>query len=105
MGVLQVHVDSPQTLLIKIRHDDKLDKDFVKLKLRRDPTSENLDLYELKTDFFDNGKPEAFLLFVHNFNITLEAPVMLEPNAKDQYLCRLVCGEYLRQFKSLYYDM
>ena len=44
-GVVQVHMEPPLVLLIKSKHDDKSDKDFVKLKLRRDPTSENLDLY------------------------------------------------------------
>ena len=39
MGVLHVHMDQPPIPLIKIKHDDNLDKDFVKLKLRRYTTS------------------------------------------------------------------
>ena len=38
MGVMQVHVEPPPAPVIKIRYDDKSDKDFVKLRLRRDPT-------------------------------------------------------------------
>ena len=45
---------------VKIMHNDKLDKDFVKLKLLRDPTSAQSDLYELKISLFDNGGPQAF---------------------------------------------
>ena len=58
VGVIQVHVDPPPIHLIKIKHDDKLDRDFVNIKLRRDPTSETLDLYEFKIVLFDNSNPE-----------------------------------------------
>ena len=71
----------------------------------RDPRSENLDLYEFKMALFDNGKPEEFLLFIRNFNMTLEATVMLETYVKDQYLCTHVHGEVLRQFDLLYSDV
>ena len=54
----------------------------VKIKLRRDPTSQKLDPHELKTALFDNGKPEEFLLFIMNFNMTLEAPGTLLVGAK-----------------------
>ena len=53
--VLQVHLDTSPTPLIKIKHNDKLDKNFVKLKLGRDTTSENSDLYEFKMALLDNG--------------------------------------------------
>ena len=36
---VQLHMELPTPPLIKIEHDDKLDKYFVKLKLSRDPTS------------------------------------------------------------------
>ena len=45
LGMTQSHVEPPPTPLIKIKHTDKLDKCFVKLKLRRDPTSDMSDLY------------------------------------------------------------
>ena len=44
-GVVNFNVEPPPTPLIKSKHNDKLEMDFVILKLRRDPTSENLDLY------------------------------------------------------------
>ena len=47
-GLLQLHVDPPPITLIKGNHDDKLEDDFVKMKLRRYPMSENSDLYEFK---------------------------------------------------------
>ena len=37
--VTQVHVEPPPNPLINSKHENKLDKDFVKLKLRSDPTS------------------------------------------------------------------
>ena len=78
VGVVQVHLEPPPTPLIKSKHNDKSDKDFVKLKLRRDTTSENLDLHEFKTALSENGNPEELLLFICNFNMTLEAPGTLD---------------------------
>ena len=56
----QVHVEPPLTPLIKGKYDGTSDKYFVKLKLRRDPTSSTLDLYEFKMFLFENGEPEDF---------------------------------------------
>ena len=66
MGVVQLHAEPPPTPVIKSKHDDMSDQDFVKIKFCRDPTSENLDLYEFKMALFDNIEPEEFFfpLFV-----------------------------------------
>ena len=63
--------------------------------------SEKSDMYEFKVAVFENGKQEEFLLFVHNFMITLDAPGTLVANTKIQYLCTLINGEYLYQFDAL----
>ena len=104
-GVTQPHVDPPTIPLIKENHDGKSDKDFVKLKLCRDPTSPTPDLYEFKMSFFDNGNPEEFLLSVCNFNMTLAASGTLETGAKIKYFLTIVCGEVLHQFESLYAEV
>ena len=70
----------------------KLDKYFVKIKLFRDTKSEKSNLYELKMDLFDNGNPDEFLLFIHNFNTTLEEPGTLKAGANIQYLHTLLRG-------------
>ena len=54
---------------------------------------------------FDFGKPEEFLLFIRNFNMTLETIKTLYMEPKIQYLCTLVRGEALRQFDLLYADV
>ena len=54
----QPHVEPPLILLIKEEHNSKSDKNFVKLKLRRDPSLSTSDLYDGKMSFFDNGEPE-----------------------------------------------
>ena len=46
-GMTQVYVEPPPITLIKGKYDGNSDKGFVKLKLRRDPTSNMSDLYEL----------------------------------------------------------
>ena len=103
--IAQLHVDPPPTLLIKIKHGDKPDKDFVNIKFLRYQTSENSDLYEFKMVLFDNDEPEEFLLFIRNFNMTLEAAVTLHTAANIQYICMLVSGEALRQFDTLSADV
>ena len=55
MGVVQLHVEPQTTPLIKSKHNDDMEKYFLKLKLRRYPMSEKSDLYEFKMAFFDNG--------------------------------------------------
>ena len=63
-----------------------------------DPTSENSGLYEFKISLFDIGKPEEFLLFVHNFTITIEASVTFQAGKKVQCLRTIVFVEVLHQF-------
>ena len=60
-GMTLTHMEPPPITLVKEKHDGRSDKDFMKLKLRRDPTSSTLDLYEFKMPLFDNGDPEEFL--------------------------------------------
>ena len=45
-GMTHPHVEPPPIPLIKEKYDGKPDNDFVKIKLRRDPTLYTLDLYE-----------------------------------------------------------
>ena len=72
-GAVQIHVETPPITLIKSKNDVKLENDCAKIKVRRDPTSENSCLYEFKMALFDNREPEEFLLLVHNFKVTLKA--------------------------------
>ena len=58
--------------------------------------AEKSDLYEFKMDLFDRGDPKEFLLFIHNFQMTLEASGMLADNANIQYIRTLLCGKALR---------
>ena len=96
--VVEQHMGPPLINLIKSKHHDNSDKISVELKLHRDSTSENVDLYEFKMALFENGKTEAFLFFVRNFNMNLEASRTLETAAKVQYCHALVCVKSLLQF-------
>ena len=42
---------------------------------------------------FHHGNPEGFMLFIHNFNITLVATGTNETDVRIQYLRMLVCEE------------
>ena len=62
-NAVQVHVEPPPIPLNKIKNDDIKDKYCVKIELRRDPTSQKLDLYELRMALFDNSESEEFCCF------------------------------------------
>ena len=93
--------DPPLITLIKSKNDEKLEKDCVKITLRRDPTSANLELYELKMALFDIGEPEEFLLFIRNLQMDLEASRTPYAGVKIQYIRTLVNVEALRQLDML----
>ena len=100
-GKNPAHVEPLPIPPTKENYNGKSDEYFVNLKLRRDTTSSTLDLYELKTYFFDHDNPEEFLLLIRNFNMNIAAIGTLETDAKIQYLCMIVRGESLRQFELL----
>ena len=101
----QVHMKPKLIPLIKIKHYDKSDKYFVKLKLCRDPTSDTSNPHAFKIYLFINDDWEELLLFVKNFNMNIATSVILGTDVKVQYLRTLFCGEALRQFDLLSADV
>ena len=79
-----VHVKPNTIPLVKEISTGKSDWDYVKLNLCRYPTYITLDLYEFRMSLFDHDRPEEFLLFVQNFQMTRVATVMLDTEAKVQ---------------------
>ena len=55
--------------------------------------------------FFDNVNPEEFLLFIRNFQITLEVSGTLSAIANMHYLFMLICDELLFQINTLYVEV
>ena len=104
-GAVQIHVEPSPITLIIINNDAKSEKDWVKIKFCRDPTSEKSDLYEFKMDLFDNVDLEYLLLFVRNFQITLEVLGVIAASAKIKYLCTLLSGGELHQLYMLYVEV
>ena len=92
VGVVQLHVDPPLPPLIKSNHNNMFEKDFVNIKMRTDPPSENFDLYEFKMDLFNNGDQNEFLLLITNLNMTIEVSGALGTALKVQYHREIVCG-------------
>ena len=76
----------------------KTENDYVKIKLRRYPTSKKLYMYEFKRALFDHVKLGEFLLLVKNYNMALDILGTLAENSKLQYIRTLLHGEVLRQF-------
>ena len=72
----------PPIPLINGKNDEKPDKYYVKIKLRKETTSPKSDLSESKMALFDNGDPEECLLFIRNFSMTIEESGTLVPSKK-----------------------
>ena len=90
--------------LIKSKHGNKSEEDFVKPKLCRDTTSSSSDLYKFHTVLFDTGELEEFLLFMENFNMNFVVSWMLTTGKKIKYMFTIVHGEVLCHFDLLYAD-
>ena len=60
--------------------------------MRRDPMSEKMDMYELKLSLFDNSEQEELLLFLQDFNMTLEALGDFLDNEQLRYLHTILHG-------------
>ena len=105
LGTNPSHVEPPSITLINKTYNGDSEKDFVKLKLRRDPMSSTSELYEFKISLFEHGDPEEFLLFICNFNMDIAAAGTLDMDVKTQYLCMIFRGETLPQFELLSADV
>ena len=100
-GAVQIHAGPPHIPLIKSNLDMKLEKYYVRIKLRRFPTSQKSDMYEFRISLFENGEPEQFLLFQKKYKMMLDASGTLIADVKIQYLQTLLCGEALHEFDTL----
>ena len=56
-GALKMHLDPTPVPLIISKNDTKMDKDCVKIKSCRDPTSGKSDIYDFKIALFYIGNP------------------------------------------------
>ena len=81
LGTNPAHVEPLPISLIKETCNSKSGEDFVKLKLRRYPTSSTSDLYKFKMYLFEHGEPDEFLLFIRNPNMNLVVTGTLEMDA------------------------
>ena len=77
-------MEPPTKPLIKIKHVDRSETDFVKLEFCRDTISDKYNLYEFNMVLFDNDETEEFLLLVQKFNMTHTASGTLSTGAKIQ---------------------
>ena len=55
---VQIQVYPSPIPLIKIKLDMKSKKDYIKIKLCRNPMLEKSGMYEIKLALFDNGDPD-----------------------------------------------
>ena len=105
LGINPSYVWPLTIALIKETCIGQSDKYLVKIKFRRYPTSSTSDLYEFIMSFFYHGKPEEFLLFICNFNMTLLATGTLDMDAKMPYSRTIFYRQLLRQFDLLSDDV
>ena len=84
-GTVQSHVESPTITIIESNNGDKSDKDCVKIKSRRNPISQRLDLYEFKMNLFDNRDPEEFLFFM-DFEVSRRFNTFVHWHLEKRYI-------------------
>ena len=77
----------------------------MKLKVRRDPIYDMLELYEFKMSLYDHGEPGEFLLFISIFNTNHAETRMLEMDTNILYLRKLFRGEALHHFDLFFSDV
>ena len=81
----------PSTIqLVKETSTSNSDGDYVKLNLRRDPTSIMSELYKFRMSLSDHSKSKELLLVLRKFLMNIAAAGTLESEAKDQYLQTLI---------------
>ena len=56
-GAVQIHAEPYLIPLIQSMLDLKMERNYVKIKLHRNPDLEKPDIYEFIMDLFDNGDP------------------------------------------------
>ena len=71
------------------------------MKLCINTTLEASDILKFKMVLFENGYPEGFLLFKHNYQIMLKVSGNITACAKIQYLRTLIYKEVIRGFETL----
>ena len=57
-----MHGEPPPIPLVEGKFYSKSDKDIVKMKAHRNPTSITSCLYDFRMSLFENGNPEEFLI-------------------------------------------
>ena len=91
-GAVKIQLEPSLILIIKQNNDKKLETYSVKVKLRKDSTSETSNLYRFKMTMFDNGEPKELLLFERKFHAMTEALGIITANANLQYIQNLLHG-------------
>ena len=53
----QARIDPPPIPLTKAETEEEIERNIIKVKMRRNLSSDTSETYELKMDTFDNGQP------------------------------------------------
>ena len=82
-----MHVEPPPFPFIKTEQVGvKKEMDCIEINFFRNHASETSKTYEVKLAFFENSKPEEFLIFIPDFKNTLEATGVTSSSRHNKYL-------------------
>ena len=98
---VQAHIEPPPIPLNRAAADTVKECDIIKIKMRRDPASATSDMYKLKIEMFENGKPEKSLKTMKSFKTEIDETGTTIAAGKTNYLRNLLHGEALREFDKL----
>ena len=98
---VKIHVDPPYIPQIKIKNDLKTEKYYVKIKFRRNPTSEKRSCMNLYLYFWKCQAERIQFFYCGIIRRCLERQGCFTEIANIQYLCNLLRGKALKKIKKL----
>ena len=98
---MQAHIEPPPIPLIKVEvHDDRT-AHIIKVKMRRNPSSEASETYNVIMNMFDVGQLNEFLSLFRNFKIAIDGNGTTTPSVHINYLRMMLGRNVLRDFNKL----
>ena len=98
---VQERIKSSPILIIKKETGDVSNCDIIKIKMHRNLSDADSEMYELKIATFEIGQPEEFLALIKNFKTAIDGTGTMLAAVRMNYLLNLLRGEELLYFDKL----
>ena len=92
------HLTNP---LVEVEIEEARAINIIKVKVWRNPTSDNLETYNINISTFEDGQPEEFLALLNNFRTVIYGTGTMSPSGRINYLRTMLRWEALRELDEL----